>query len=322
MRRNARAFATNEPGRRTLRALPPIQLEDPSMTRSVAFRQVDVFTAVAFRGNPVAVILDARDLSADRMQHIANWTNLSETTFVLPASAADADYRVRIFTPRHELPFAGHPSVGTAHAMIEAGLALPRNGALAMECAAGVLPLFVEGEGAQRKIFVRAPVAHFADPELTLLVALSKALGVTIDQSPAPCNVRVGPVWTVVDLHDEAAVRGLRPDMARCAELTGEHDSVGIAVFGRSSDATLPYVVRCFCPADGIPEDPVTGSGQAAVAAYLRANQLIPDGAFAYAASQGREVGRDGIVHVRIGSDDRIDIGGHSVTCIEGTFRG
>jgi PhzF family phenazine biosynthesis protein len=290
------------------------------MSRSVPFRQVDVFTAVGFRGNPVAVILDARHLSDADMQRIANWTNLSETTFVLPATAAAADYRLRIFTPRQELPFAGHPSVGTAHAMIEAGLALPRDGALAMECAAGVLPLRIEGDGASRRIFVRAPRAQFADPELTLLVALSKALGVTIDQSPAPCNVRVGPVWTVVDLQNEATVRGLQPDLARCAELTTEHDSVGIAVYGRSSNPAMPFVVRCFCPADGIPEDPVTGSGQAAVAAYLRANQLIPEGEFAYAASQGREVGRDGVVHVRIGADDTIDIGGHSVTCIEGTF--
>lgn len=287
----------------------------------VRFQQVDVFTAVPFRGNPVAVVLDARGLDDQAMQRIANWTNLSETTFVLPANAAGADYRVRIFTPRQELPFAGHPSVGTAHAMIDAGLAAPRAGALAMECAAGVLPLRVDGEGAARRIFVRAPTARFADPDLTQIVALSKALRVTVNQHPAPRNVTVGPTWTVVDLEDEARVRGLRPDFARLAELTHEHDSVGVAVFGRSPDPALPWVLRCFAPADGIPEDPVTGSGQAAVAAFLRANGLLPSGDVAYCASQGREVGRDGVVAVRVGADDGIEVGGHSVTCIDGMFR-
>lgn len=287
----------------------------------VRFQQVDVFTAVAFRGNPVAVVLDGRGLGDADMQRIASWTNLSETTFVLPATAAGADYRVRIFTPRQELPFAGHPSVGTAHAMIETGLAEPRDGALAMECGAGVLALRIAGGGAARRIFVRAPAARFADPDLTQIVALSKALRVTVNQHPAPRNVAVGPTWTVVDLEDEATVRNLDPDFSRLAELTREHDSVGVAVFGRSPDPVLPWVVRCFAPADGIAEDPVTGSGQAAVASYLRANGLVPGGAVAYAASQGREVGRDGVVEVRIGADDRVEIGGHCVTCIDGTFR-
>jgi PhzF family phenazine biosynthesis protein len=288
--------------------------------RKVPFQQVDVFTGVAWRGNPVAVVLDAGELATADMQRIANWTNLSETTFVLPANSAAADYRVRIFTPRQELPFAGHPSVGTAHAMIEAGLAVPRDGALAMECAAGVLPLRVDGTGAQRRIFVRAPAARFADPEITQLVALSKALRVPVTQHPAPRNVSVGPTWTVVDLEDEATVRGLEPDLDRLAEFSREHDSVGVAVFGRSPDPALPWVVRCFVPADGIPEDPVTGSGQAAIASFLRANGLLPPGDVGYAASQGREVGRDGIVHVHVGADDRVDIGGQSVTCIEGVI--
>lgn len=288
--------------------------------RQVPFRQVDVFTAVAWRGNPVAVVLDAQGLDGAAMQRIANWTNLSETTFVLRPTAAGADYRVRIFTPRQELPFAGHPSVGTAHAMLEVGLATPRGGALAMECGAGVLPLQVDGEGATRRIFVRAPAARFSDPEITQIVALSKALRVPVTQQPAPRNVNVGPTWTVVDLDDEATVRGLEPDLDRVAEFTREHDAVGVAVFGRSPDPALPFVVRCFVPADGIAEDPVCGSGNAAIASFLRANQLVAAGEVAYAASQGREVGRDGVVHVRIGTDDRVEIGGHSVTCIVGTI--
>lgn len=290
------------------------------MAREVSFKQVDVFTATAYRGNPVAVVLDGSSLSDPEMQRIANWTNLSETTFVLPARDLRANYRVRIFTPLRELPFAGHPSVGTAHALLEAGAVTASDGSLIMECEAGLLPLSIEGTGATQRIFVRVPAAQFSEPDLTLLVALSKALGVTVNQSPTPCNVTVGPTWTVVDLETESIVRGLRPDLARVAALTRDHDSVGVAVFGRCADPVLPFVVRCFCPADGIPEDPVTGSGQAAVAAFMRANGQLPAGIVHYAASQGREVGRDGVVQVRIGEDDRVDIGGQSVTCIDGNI--
>src|SRR6478672_638202 len=127
-----------------------------------AFKQVDVFTAVPMRGNPVAVIFDAEGLSTADMQRVAAWTNLSETTFVLPPTQTGADYRVRIFTPRSELPFAGHPSVGTAHALVESERVADKTD-LVQECAAGLLPLRVVGHGSARRIFVRTPRAHFAD---------------------------------------------------------------------------------------------------------------------------------------------------------------
>ena len=289
--------------------------------RIVPFKQVDVFTAVPYRGNPVAVILDGEGLSDAQMQQLAAWTNLSETTFVLPPTKPGADYRVRIFTPRQELSFAGHPSVGTAHAVLEAGWARQHDHLLVMECAAGVLPISIDGDGAERRIAVQAPPAEIGETELTLAVALAKALRATVRQTPSPRPVKVGPWWLVAELDDEDAVRALEPDMARVIELSRETDAVGIAAYARCESPDYAIVVRCFAPVDGIPEDPVTGSGNACIAAFLRANGLLPEGDASYRASQGREVGRDGYLDMTVTADGRILIGGHAVTCIDGTIR-
>jgi PhzF family phenazine biosynthesis protein len=289
--------------------------------RIVPFKQVDVFTVVPYRGNPVAVILDGEGLGDAQMQQIAAWTNLSETTFVLPPTQPGADYRVRIFTPRQELSFAGHPSVGTAHAVLEAGWARQHDHQLVMECAAGVLPIAIEGDGAERRIAVQAPPAEIGETDLTLAVGLSKALRATVKQSPSPRPVKVGPWWLVVELEDEGAVRGLAPDMARVVEISRDHDAVGVAAYARCESRDYAIVVRCFAPADGIPEDPVTGSGNACIAAFLRANAMLPDGGATYRASQGREVGRDGYLDMTVTADGRTLIGGHAVTCVDGTIR-
>ncbi len=289
--------------------------------RIVPFKQVDVFTAVPYAGNPVAVVLDAEGLTDAAMQRIAAWTRLSETTFVLPATAPGADFRLRIFTPRRELPFAGHPSVGAAHALLESGFARQHDRRLVMQCAAGVLPIAIDGDGASRTLAVRTPAARIGEPDLTLTLALAQALGVALEQEPAPLPVAAGPTWLVVDLRDAAVVRLLTPDMARLAELSHERDAVGVAVYGRTGREDVAMAVRCFAPGDGIPEDPVTGSGNACIAAYLRAHRLVPDGAVRYRASQGRELGRDGIIDIRLGDDDTIDVGGQAVTCIDGTIR-
>jgi PhzF family phenazine biosynthesis protein len=287
--------------------------------RHVPFRQVDVFTAVPYAGNPVAVILDAAGLDTAAMQRIAAWTNLSETTFVTAADVAD--YHVRIFTPRQELPFAGHPSLGTAHAVIEAGLATPRDGTLTMACGAGVLPLRIDDGGPVRRVAVRAPRARIAEADFTMTVGLAKALGVTVNQEPAPQAVNVGPTWIVVDLEDEAVVRRLAPDLTRVADLTRDYGAVGVAVCGRSGEPGVDLVVRCFVPADGIPEDPVTGSGNAAVAAWLRAVGRLGPGRATYRVSQGREVGRDGYLDMTVEADDAVWVGGAVVTCMAGTVR-
>ncbi len=287
----------------------------------VPFKQVDVFTQKPYGGNPVAVILDAEGLSGAQMQQIAAWTNLSETTFVLPPTQPGADYRLRIFTPRQELPFAGHPSVGTAHAVLEAGFARQHDHRLVQECAAGLLPITIEGEPPERRLFVRTPAARVQESELALSVALARACGVTINQEPAPLPINVGPTWIVVDLEDEATVRALKPDLARMDEIARDYGATGITVFGRSNEPAFALAVRSFVPSDGIAEDPVCGSGNAAVAAFLRHYELLAEDMDGYTANQGREVGRDGLVHVRYTAEGHIEIGGAAVTCIDGTIR-
>lgn len=284
----------------------------------VSFKQVDVFTARAFAGNPVAVILDAHGLDTAAMQRIAHWTNLSETAFVLPPTQPGASYRVRIFTPRQELPFAGHPSIGTAHAVLEAGIARAEDGRMVQECAAGLLPVGVDDGAEGRRIHIRAPRARLSAPDEDANLALARALGDAPLAGPAPQIVDNGPHWWVAGFASAAQVRALRPDMAALAALTLARGAVGVAVYGPETDGDTALAVRCFCPATGIPEDPVTGSGNAAVAAFLHAHGRLP--ARSYVASQGREMSRDGYVAMRVDGDE-VYLGGETVTVIDGTIR-
>jgi len=272
--------------------------------RTLPFKQVDVFTGRPFFGNPVAVVIGADSLETAQMQRIAAWTNLSETTFLLKPTQAGADYRLRIFTPRQELPFAGHPTLGSAHAALESGFVKTRNGKLRQECGAGVLDLALEG----RRIFVRAP-APKVSPAAVPLFGSSRAL-----------RVDVGPVWIVVDLGNAGAVDELAPDMTAIAELSDSLDASGVTVFGRTGRKEAPIHVRSFAPAHGIPEDPVCGSGNVSVAAFLRETGLLKDLGPAYTARQGMQVGRDGRVAVRV-TPDAIEIGGEAVTCVDGNLR-
>ncbi len=237
--------------------------------------QLDVFSEHLFAGNPLAVVVDAGALDATQMQRIARWTNLSETAFLLPATQVSADYRVRIFTPRQELPFAGHPSVGSAYAALEAGVVGAEKTELIQECAAGLLPVRVDGHGPSRRIHVQAPAA-----------------------------------------------RALRPDMSALAALCTEHGVIGACVFGHEHDGTAAMAVRAFCPADGIPEDPVTGSANAAIAACLQTTGALPAYGQHYRVSQGREVGRDGYVDVNVNaSTGAITIGGACCIGVSGELR-
>ena len=270
----------------------------------LAFKQVDVFTAKPFLGNPVAVVIGAASLGAEEMQRIAGWTNLSETTFLLPATAPGASYRLRIFTPRRELPFAGHPTIGSAHAALESGFAKAIDDKLKQECGAGVLDLSVE-EG---RIFVKAPQPKTRRVDAPLF-GVKSAL-----------RVDVGPVWVVADLGDARAVDTLEPDMAAIAELSRALEASGVTVFGRTGNAATPLHVRSFAPAHGIPEDPVCGSGNISVAAYLRETGLLKEFGASYTARQGMQVGRDGRVRVRV-SAEAIQIGGEAVTCVDGKLR-
>ncbi len=282
------------------------------------FKQVDVFTGRPFLGNPVAVVLDADDIDPAQMQRIAAWTNLSETTFVLKPTG-DADYRLRIFAPKSELPFAGHPTLGSAHAVLESGILPSESRSLRQECLAGVLPLTVDGAGAERRIFVRVPETKVVGTYEASVDAISSALGAEIVSSPAPMAIDVGPVWLVVHMEDVDSVRCLEPDMAAVAKLSHDLGVVGVNVFGFPSGDGPAVHVRSFAPAAGILEDPVCGSGNATVAAYLSKTGMLTDIGDEYVASQGTEMGRDGRVHVRVSDDGRvIEIGGNSVTVMEG----
>lgn len=288
------------------------------------FKQVDVFTAIPFRGNPVAVVLDADGLSTEEMQRIAGWTNLSETTFVLKPTQPGADYLLRIFTPRAELPFAGHPTIGSAHAVLESGYVKPANGRLRQECGAGVLDLTVEGD----RIWVTAPKATLKQLAPQQAGELAAALGAPV--SGEPMIVHVGPTWLVADMGDAAKVDGLPPDMAAIAALSRKLDITGITVFGATGvkagaeagggDAAVH--VRSFAPEHGVPEDPVCGSGNISVAAFISASGQVAKYGASYGSRQGMQLGRDGRVSLRIIHEGRaIQLGGHAVTCVEGTLR-
>jgi PhzF family phenazine biosynthesis protein len=286
-----------------------------------AFTQVDVFAARAGDGNPLAVVLDAAGLRTADMQALAAWTNLSETSFVLPPESAGASYRLRIFTPRQELPFAGHPSVGTAHAVLEAGLATAVDGQLVQECGAGLLPLRVEGEGPARRIAVRAPRGRLLPDREGDGPWLAAALHGLSRGALAPTLVDNGPRWWVVELADDAQVRALQPRLAEIAALSQATGAVGLAVFGRTapgSDHAL--AVRAFCPADGIPEDPVTGSAQAAIAALMAEHGALGAAGRRYRASQGREIGRDGQVEVTLDDAGEVWVGGQTQTVVRGSL--
>ena len=282
--------------------------------RSLKFKQVDVFTRVPFLGNPVAVVLEAQDVSDADMQRIAAWTNLSETTFVLPPSSPAADYRLRIFTPRAELPFAGHPTIGSAHAVLEAGIVKPRSGRLRQECGAGILDLQVDGD----TLWLESPPATDTVLSSSDFNDLEKSLGAK--SQGRPCVINVGPRWLVAEMADAAAVAALEPDMQLLAELSNRLSIGGVTVYGDSGDGVSAIHVRSFAPAHGIAEDPVCGSGNISVAAYLAKTGKSSGAAARYTARQGMQLGRDGRVSIRI-EGGKIFLGGNAVTCVDGTIR-
>ncbi|HXF52280.1 MAG TPA: PhzF family phenazine biosynthesis protein [Dehalococcoidia bacterium] len=286
--------------------------------------QVDVFTTTPLKGNPLAVLPDARGLDAATMQAIAREMNLSETAFVFPSTDAAADYRVRFFTPAAELPFAGHPTIGTAHALLETGV-LVRPGetpfTLQQETAAGTLPIEVEGEGADRWFTMTQPTPVFRPTPP--LAELAQALRVSErDIAGEPATVAVGVAWVVVPLRSLEVVRGLAPDLDAIARMDGV---AGVTVFSpEAEDPGCRVRVRSFAPREGIVEDPVCGSGNGCVGAYLATTGMLGPPPLRYVAEQGVEIGRDGRVRVSVEGVDgalRVRVGGQAVTVLDGTLR-
>lgn len=284
-----------------------------------AYKVVDVFTSKPLLGNPVAVILDSEGLTTAQMQEIAAWTNLSETTFLLQPTTADADYRLRIFTPRGELPFAGHPTLGSAHAALEAELVMLRDGALVQECGVGLVELTAEGEGANRRLTFRLPTAKFTALSPADVEELEAIVGHQVERNLPPAIVNVGAVWVVAQLPSAATVLGLKPDLARSAAFERRLGVTGLSVFGHHADGVEAKIeVRSFAPSCGVDEDPVCGSGNGAVAVFQRERGLLAPGGTTYVATQGLCVGRDGRVSVNVHADGQVILGGACVTCVDG----
>jgi PhzF family phenazine biosynthesis protein len=281
------------------------------------YKVVDVFTGRPLLGNPVAVVLDAEGLDGDAMQRIARWTNLSETTFVLPPDGPEAAYRLRIFTPGRELPFAGHPTLGSAHALIEAGRVTPHGGRIVQECGAGLVGISSSASGLELTL----PEPRLTALAPTQIVELEAILGATVDRSAEPALVNVGPAWIVAQLGDADAVLALRPDFARCAAFEQRLQATGVSVFGARATGAAAIEVRSFAPSCGVNEDPVCGSGNGAIAAFRRARGLLSAAGAAYLAAQGQCVWRDGRVAITVAADGAITVGGSCVTVIDGVLR-
>lgn len=286
-----------------------------------AYKVVDAFSAKPFMGNPVAVILDAEGLTDTEMQTIARWTNLSETTFLLPASHPDADYRLRIFTPRSELPFAGHPTLGSAHAILEAGLHAARDGVLVQECTAGLIRIAVNGNGPDRTLTLSMPEAKITPLPVEEVESLESILGAKVSKSEPPAAVDVGPVWIVAKLDDAQAVLEIEPDFARSAAFEKRLNVTGITVFGRHSGGEADIEVRSFAPSCGVDEDPVCGSGNGSVGYFRAGSEASFTKDTTYTASQGSKVGRDGRITVGIDAEGKVLVGGMCVTCADGIIR-
>lgn len=285
----------------------------PVASRSVAFQQVDVFSAVPFKGNPVAVILDGNGLTDGHMQEIARWTNLSETTFVCAARHPAADYRLRIFTPHAELPFAGHPTLGSAWALLQQGVKTKDPAQLMQECGQGLVAV----RRADDRLFLALPPPTLMPVEADSLSQVAAALGIALTDIEAARLIDVGPVWLTLQLASVQRVMELKPQMHALAHLAHPHyRCVTVFSLPDTEDATGAVVVRSFAPSLGVPEDPVCGSGNGCVAALIRQEQLLSG--TGYKAVQGQALGRDGHVHIEFGADGTIWVGGHAVSCITG----
>jgi PhzF family phenazine biosynthesis protein len=272
------------------------------------FTQVDVFAGAAYRGNPVAVVHGADGISDAEMARFARWTNLSETTFLLPPTQSGADYRLRIFTPGGELPFAGHPTLGSCHAWLQAGGVAANAEAVVQECGAGL----VRVRRSEDLLWFAAPPRIRSGPlDAALLTRLLAATGLPAEAVLAHEWVDNGPGWCALLLDSAARVLDVRPDLAALGDAC-----LGL-VGARPAGSDTQFELRAFVPGLGVPEDPVTGSLNASVAQWLIAAGYAPE---RYHASQGRAVGREGRIAIER-DGDTLWVGGATRSCIQGQVR-
>ena len=274
------------------------------------FKQVDVFTDTPYAGNPLAVVLDGGGLSTEEMQRFTDWTNLSECTFLLPPTddgrAGGADYRVRIFCPGRELPFAGHPTLGSCHAWLQAG-GQPRATHVIQECGVGLVRIRRDGT---RLAFAAPPLRRSGPLDEADVALIARGLGLARGDVLAHAWCENGPPWRAVMLRSAEQVLSVRAD----ATLLGDME-IGL-VAPQAAGADTAFEVRAFFRShQGLAEDPVTGSLNAALAQWLIGAGLAPD---RYLAAQGTAMGRAGRVHIEREGSETIWVGGGSVTCIDG----
>lgn len=280
--------------------------------------QLDVFSRHPGGGNPLGVVVAADDWSEAAMQAFAKWTDIVETTFLLRPSTPAASYRLRIFTPTREIAFAGHPSIGSAHVALLSGFARASEGQMIQECEAGLLPIRVEDDRDQRRIFIQAPKARVlkvgVEPGSLLATTLKKVkLGAL-----APAFVEGGRRWWLAEIADVASLRAWQPDHASIRKIALDSDSLGLCVFARSNEPGHELVLRAFPAGVGIVEDPASGAANGLVAAYIA--HAEPDGPLArgYTVSQGREIGHDAELTLRIDADATVWVGGQTQTVVRG----
>jgi PhzF family phenazine biosynthesis protein len=271
------------------------------------FSQVDVFSAEPFRGNPVAVVHDADGIGEEEMAAFARWTNLSETTFLLTPTTDEADYRLRIFTPGQELPFAGHPTIGSAHAWLEAGGVPRAEGELVQECGAGLVQLRRDLDGQGRLAFAGPPFIRSGVVSEEDRDRIVRALRIDASDIVDLEWIDNGPGWVGVLMKSADAVLALQPDWSAAAGM----DVGVVGPYPEGSECAVE--IRAFCPEMGIAEDPVTGSLNAGVAQWLAGNRLPTS----YVASQGTALGRRGRVYIER-EGDTVWVGGDARTSITG----
>ncbi|WP_309124567.1 PhzF family phenazine biosynthesis protein [Arthrobacter sp.] len=279
------------------------------MTTPRPFAQVDVFSSTPYLGNPVAVIIDGSGLNTDDMQRVARWTNLSETTFLLPPTNPQADYRVRIFTPGGELPFAGHPTLGSAHAWLEAGGTPLSADCVVQECTAGLINV---RRGSGILSFAAPATQRTGDLESDYLAQIVTAFGIREDQVLSHQWVDNGPGWAVIRLRTAQEVLDLEPDLSQIP--TAMIGAIGAYPEGSEH----AYEMRTFAPAVGIVEDPVCGSMNASVGQWLIGTGAVPS---TYRVSQGSRLGRAGDITITADDDGTVWVGGATTTCFRGTAK-
>ncbi|MGW1727501.1 PhzF family phenazine biosynthesis protein [Streptomyces sp. NPDC002306] len=278
------------------------------MPRIRSFVQVDVFSTRPYAGNPVAVVLDGSDLTDEEMQRLARWTNLSETTFVMPPTVPEADYRLRIFTPRSELPFAGHPTLGSARAWLD-GCGIPRHADhLVQECAAGLVTV---RRGEHALSFAAPPRVREGALDDDHLHQVLAAFGITRDRVVAHQWVDNGPGWAVVQLSTAEEVLALEPDLSLIP------DAMIGAIGAHPRGHRHHFEMRTFAPGAGVPEDPACGSMNAAVGQWLTSTGAAPS---TYRVSQGTRLGRAASIEITADTDGTVWVSGAATVCVRGTI--